>query len=170
MNHKSPFNFKEYAIFYCNRDVLITKEFMKIIYNIIKTFDIDIKNVYSAPSLSLKIFDKKFNKNRIKLAYNTFLDNIIRPAYFGGKCEVYGNPKKDEYIFHFDFSGMYGQCMMEKYGFGKYKIIENDFNIEKPGYYCIEFESNDMYLPVLPHHRLGNGKLMFTNGKMNNIY
>lgn len=98
------------------------------------------------------------------------LDNLVRPAYYGGRCEVYGNPYEDEKIFHFDFSGMYGLCMQEKFPHGKYKIIENDFNLEIPGFYCIEFYSNDLYIPVLPHHRLKNNKLMFTNGYGDNVY
>lgn len=171
LNNLPIFNFKKYSILYCLRDVKITQRFLKIIDKIIKkNFNINIHETYSAPSLSLKIFEKKFNNNRLKLVYNPLLDGLIRPAYYGGRCEVYGNSYEDEKVFHFDFSGMYALCMQEKFPHGKYKIIENDFNFEKPGFYCIEFYSNDLYIPVLPHHRLKNNKLMFTNGYGDNVY
>ena len=55
--------------------------------------------------------------------------------------------------------------MHEKFCYGSYKIINNNFNINIPGFYWIEWESNNMNIPVLPHHNKINNKLMFTNGK-----
>jgi hypothetical protein len=143
---------------------------MQIIFKLVRGFDINITDVYSAPSLALKIFEKKFNNNQIKLKYKSILDNLVRPAYFGGRCEVYGNPQINEKIFHFDFSGMYAQCMLQNFPHGNYKIIESNFNLNIPGYYCIDFYANQQYLPVLPHHRLKNNKLMFTNGILSGVY
>ena len=100
-----------------------------------KDFKININTVNSAPSLALKIFDKVFNKNKIKLSYNNAIDKIARNSYFGGRCEVYGNPYENEQIFHFDFSGMYAQCMKEKFPYGKYKINNNVSEIKEPGIY-----------------------------------
>jgi hypothetical protein len=45
-----------------------------------------------------------FNKF-IKLNIKTEDDNLIRPAYYGGRCEVFGNPIKGDFVFHYDFSG-----------------------------------------------------------------
>jgi hypothetical protein len=164
------FDFKKYSLLYCLRDVEITQKFMQIIFKLVNSFGIDFKEIFSTPSLALKIFEKKFNNNQIKLKYNFLLDVLIRPAYFGGRCEVYGNPKKNEKIFHFDFSGMYAQCMLQNFPHGKHTIIENNFDLNKPGYYYIEFYSKQEYLPILPHHRLKNNKLMFTNGILNGVY
>jgi hypothetical protein len=118
--------------------VKITKLFVEKVNEIVKFFDIDINKIYSAPSLSLKIFDKKFNKNRVKLNTKDSFDIYIRPSYYGGRCEIYGNPKENEYIFHYDFSGMYGQCMMEKFCYGKYKIIHNPKDCNEPGFYWVK--------------------------------
>jgi hypothetical protein len=85
--------------------------------------------------LALKIFEKRFNNNKIKLSYQYFVDKMARSSYYGGRCEVYGNPKKDEKIYHFDFTGMYAQCMMEKFPFGKHYFNENPNDINKPGIY-----------------------------------
>lgn len=157
------FDFKKYTIFYCSRDVLITKSFVRSLVKMLNNFKISFNNVYSAPSLSMKIFVNNFNKNKLSLRYNFMFDKIIRNAYFGGRTEVYGNPIKGEFIFHYDFSGMYAQCMKQKFCFGKYCMTKR-VNVEKAGYYIIEYES-DMKFPILPHHRLSNNKLMFTNGR-----
>jgi hypothetical protein len=108
---------------------------MEKIKDIIKEFDIDITKIYSGPSLALKIFIKKFNKNKISFSHSEFYDKIVRHAYYGGRCEVYGNPYENDYIFHYDFSGMYAQCMKEKIGFGNYIIKTENFDINKPGFY-----------------------------------
>jgi hypothetical protein len=129
------FNFREYSILYCTNDVLITASFIKIITSIISKFNINLDKVYSAPSLSLKIFDHYFNNNRISFNTKNNFDSFIRPSYFGGRCEVYGNPYDSEKIFHFDFSGMYAQCMLQKFCFGNYKILKKPNNIETPGFY-----------------------------------
>lgn len=169
LSHLKYFDFKKYSIEYCTRDVIITADFIKIIKNILNEFNIKFENIYSAPSLSLKIFIKKFNNNKISFRHNFLLDKIIRPGYYGGKCEVYANPNENDFIFHFDFSGMYAQCMKQKFPFGKYKIETQCKNIDKPGFYWIEAESNIPH-PILPHHRLKDNKLLFTNGSIKGCY
>lgn len=166
---KDIFDFKEECIKYCKNDVIITSEFMKIISAIVKEFNIDISNCYSAPSLSLKIFIKNFNKNRISLNLKNKIDLSIRKSYFGGKCEVYGNPEWGEFIHYFDFSGMYGQCMEQKFPYGKIEIDNNPKDFKKIGFYFIEYESNMEY-PILPHKSILDGKLLFTNGKDRGIF
>jgi hypothetical protein len=168
--NNSILDFREYSIKYCTNDVRITKLFIEKINEIVKSFSINIDKIYSAPSLSLKIFDKRFNKSKIKLNTGDSFDSYIRPSYYGGRCEIYGNPKQSEHIFHFDFSGMYGQCMKEKFCYGEHRIVNNpkDFNI--PGFYWVKWKSVNNYLPLLPHHSKKNNKLMFTNGIMEGCY
>lgn len=166
--YSSVFDLKKYTISYCENDVIITKSFVIIFSNLISNFNVTLRNVLSTPALVKKIFIKNFNNNKINYSSNIFLDTFLRPGYFGGNCQVYGNLMSDEKVFHFDFSGMYAQCMREKFPFGKHKIIENNFNLQKQGFYWIEFESNNEY-PVLPHHS-SNKKLMFTNGKIRGCY
>lgn len=164
------FNLKEYTITYCKNDVIITTLFIENLSKIVKEFSIDLKSVFSAPSLSLKIFIKKFNKNKIKLKNNTLIDKIIRKSYFGGRCEVYGNSTKTEFIYHFDFTGMYAQCMKQHFPIGNYTFLPNPTNFNKPGFYFIEYISKNEWLPVLPHHRISDSKLMFTNGCLKGIF
>jgi hypothetical protein len=63
----------------------------------------------------LKIFNKNFNYQKIPLKLNKNLDSVLRESYFGGRVEVFGNT--DEKIYHYDFPGMYGFCMQEKFPF-----------------------------------------------------
>jgi hypothetical protein len=135
MHKEKMFDFREYSIKYCTRDVEITKKFIKILHDLVKDFRINFNKVFSAPSLSLKIFIKKFNKNRVSFRHNFLSDKLIRSAYFGGRCEVYGNPKEGENLVHFDFSGMYAQCMKQNFPFGKYYINNSCKKIDRPGFY-----------------------------------
>lgn len=162
-NHNS---LKSYTIAYCMNDVKITIDFLVVLRNMILTYDIDIlkKKIYSISSLSAAIFVKKYNTLNLKLKMNRVADDYIRQAYYGGRCEVFGNLYDNEQLYHFDFSGMYGQCMMEKLPNGNFKYISNPKKIEKPGFYDIIYTSKDLYLPILPHHSKKNGKLLFTNG------
>lgn len=158
------FDFKKYSIEYCNNDVLITSSFVKKIEFILLEFDIKIINVFSGPSLALKIFIKKFNKNKISFSNSELFDRVCRTAYYGGRCEVYGNPNKDDHIFHYDFTGMYAQCMLQNFAYGKYSINTHNLKIKNPGFYWIIFSSN-MEFPVLPIHDKITNKLLFVNGE-----
>jgi hypothetical protein len=64
-----------------------------------------------------------FNKF-IKLNIKTEDDNLIRPAYYGGRCEVFGNPIKGDFIFHYDFSGMYTNRLKESFPYGDFTILD----------------------------------------------
>jgi hypothetical protein len=128
----------------------------------------DIKG-RSISSLSLEIFKKKFNKLNLETRLEKKNDKVIREAYFGGRCEVFGNAKKDEKIFHFDFTGMYSEVMKENFCFGKIKIKKNVKKINIPGFYEVTLKSENMDLPVLPF-RNSEGKLLFPNGRWKGIY
>jgi len=164
---------KKFTIIYCENDCFITKTFVEKIFKIFfDSFGIDIikNNILSTPSLSFHTFYKKFNSKKIEKFIEKEKELYIRDSYFGGRCEVFGNPGNFR-IFHYDFPGMYGLCMKEKNVFGKsyfkYDIEEN--KDLKPGFYNINWES-DMSIPILPHHNQINNKLLFCNGKGNGTY
>ncbi len=163
------FNFKEYVIKYCKNDIHITSNFISKVKEILKKYTINLDDIYSAPSLSLKIFTKKYNNNKISFNLKNHKKDLIRHSYFGGRCEVYGNPQKDDYIFHYDFTGMYAQCMKESFPYGESYILDNPSDFSKPGFYYIEYDSQ-MFIPVLPHKSKINNKLMFTNGKNKGLF
>jgi hypothetical protein len=171
LNYKI-FNLKYYAIKYCKRDVFIVKKFVSILFELISTLKINIikLNIFSISSLALHIFLKKFNCNKINVKYNREVDSLIRNSYYGGRCEVFGNIETNEKLFHFDFSGMYGQCMLEKFCFGKIKINFDTKDIDRPGFYYIKYKSENFNIPILPHHNKLNHKLMFTNGVLEGVY
>lgn len=162
-NNIKEFNFKEYILEYCKNDLIITSKFVEIVKEISKKKSINLDNIFSSPSLSIKIFIKNYSKNKISFNLKSTEKKMIKNSYFGGRCEVYGNALKKEKIFHYDFSGMYGQCMTEKFPYGNCYIIENPKNLLNPGFYYIEYISNN-FIPVLPHRSNINNKLMFTNG------
>ena len=157
------FNFKECILEYCKNDLIITSKFVEIIEEISKKKGINLDTIFSSPSLSIKIFIKNYSKNKISFNLKSTEKKMIKNSYFGGRCEVYGNPSTKEKIFHYDFTGMYAQCMTEKFPYGKCYIIENPKNLTIPGFYYIEYFS-DNFIPVLPHRSNIDNKLMFTNG------
>lgn len=110
-----------------------------------------------------------FNKY-IKLNLSLEDDEIIRPAYYGGRCEVFGNPIDNDYIFHYDFSGMYTNRLKESFPYSNFKIIDkpNDFNIV--GFYHIKVESNIKDIPILPYRCPRSKKLLFPNGSFSGLY
>lgn len=122
-----------------------------------KSWNISIKNCYTASSISINLYYKIFNK--ITKKYNTTIDNYIREGYFGGRCEVFGNAYKNEQILHYDFKGMYAQCMLERVPINQPKL-EYPSEIVKPGFYKIKFKQN-LDIPILP---IKNDKLYFANG------
>lgn len=147
----------------CLAGVLMIKEMLEGVIGILSKIDANVlKKFLSAPSMSYYIFLSKFNNKKIIEKLSNKDDIFIRNSYFGGRCEVFGNPRDSEHIKFFDFSGMYGQCMMEKFHIGSGEYVINE-NYDKPGFHSIEYSSDFEFLPVLPSHSV-TGKLLFSNG------
>jgi hypothetical protein len=119
----------------------------------------------TAASLSMALFFRE--SSLIKPKIPLMVDEVIRKAYYGGRCEVFGNPKKNEKILHFDFKGMYAQCMEERVPCGELKISNIIKDLSKPGFYLINFTQN-MEIPVLPLKH--QEKLFFPNGTFEGWY
>lgn len=159
--------FKLKSIEYCTRDNEIIIHFINIIK---KHVDLNILNkTLSISSLALETFKNFFNDKNINSTISIEWDRIIRPAYFGGRCEVFGNAFKDEYIYHYDFYSMYSQIMHGNFCFGKLQIITGITDIKTPGFYNVTIISNIKEIPVLPY-RLESGKLLFPNGCWTGTY
>lgn len=159
--------FKETAVDYCKHDNTITIQLIKKIQKILNNDSI-LKKSLSIAKLALLTFEEKWNKKNLNLKINTELDDYIRPAYRGGRCEVFGNPEELEFIVHFDFTGMYAQIMRENLPLGNYKI-EYPKKIEKPGFYDVTITQNNS-IPILPTNDLENKKLIFPNGTWRDKY
>mgnify|MGYP003524951123 FL=1 len=128
-----------------------------------------LSNSYSAPSIAIKVFFKKFNSMKIEPKIKLVEEKYIRNSYFGGRTEVFGNPKSGELIHYFDFSGMYGQCMLEKFPIQIKEFKFENLNLSEIGFHTIEYES-DSYIPILPTKNNFDSKLMFKNGKQKGTY
>jgi hypothetical protein len=165
---KYIYDLKKETIEYCINDVLLTERVLKNLFLIIDEESVSIrKKSLSAPSMSYHIFLKKYNNFSALPNLKLDEDSYVRNSYFGGRCEVFGNIYNNEHIKYFDFSGMYGQCMLENFHCGQPKFYEaNNFNM--PGFYNIDFFSNFYDFPILPSHY--DNKLMFTNGRKNGTF
>lgn len=150
---------------YCKNDVDITKKSIIEYWKIIEEGGLKNNNkILTAAKLSVENYFKsnKIIKRKIKIKY----DRILRPWYFGGRTEVFGNPREDEILLHYDWSGMYAQCMSEKVLGGE--IIESNIikDVYQPGFYWIKFRQK-LDIPILPIRRK---KLLFVNGTFEGWY
>ncbi len=150
---------------YCKNDALITKKSIVKYWKIIEENGLkNNKKILTAAKLSIENFfmENSLVKKKIKIKY----DRLIRKGYYGGRTEVFGNPRDNEILLHYDWTGMYAQCMKEKVLGGE--IIESEMikDISNPGFYWIEFEQN-MDIPVLP---IKTNKLIFANGNFEGWY
>ena len=149
---------------HCEWNVRLLKNVFTMFCNKFKELGINIKNqIYSASSISLKYYFKNYNQMEKHLP--RMIENYIRPSYVGGRCEVFGNATPNEIILHHDYTGMYSQCMLEKYPTGKW-TIKHPTTIREVGFYSIQFKSN-MDIPILP---VKIDKLYFMNGVMSGTY
>jgi hypothetical protein len=130
---------------------------------------IDLKNAYSISGLSLQVFKKNFNSFSLSLKTSLDFDNLVRPAYYGGRCEVFGNLVEGEKCLHFDFSGMYTNRLLDDYPYGSYNRVENVMTITSSGFYFVSVFSN-LDLPILPYRDENSGKLLFPNGNFYGLY
>lgn len=162
---------KNYSIKYCNRDVEITHKFISHLRRIFYLDQkIDMLDNYTISGLSLKTFSKRFNYQKVNLKLKKTLDLCIREGYFGGRVEVFGNTS--EKIYHYDFPGMYGLCMMEKFPISDPEWCpadKIDINNLLPGFYTIDWYSSKLRIPVLPVKN-EYGKLIFPNGQHSGTY
>jgi len=148
----------EYLEIYAKRDLVILKQGIERIFDTFKTLSIQFsKNTYTCGSIALKYYIQKWNK--IDLHLKIEHKNIIRSAYYGGRTEVFGNPRPHEKILHFDYSGMYQQCMLESLPYGDFEFIVTSAIIG-PGFYFIKTEFKNEF-PVLPSKE---EKLFFKEG------
>ena len=160
-------NIKVYEILeeYCINDARITKESIIKYWKIIEENGLTKNNrILTAAKLSIENYFLKNSiiKKKIKLKY----DRVIRESYFGGRTEVFGNQKENEILLHYDWSGMYAQCMKEKVLGGE--IIESNIikDLKYPGFYWIKFRQN-LEIPILP---IKKDKLLFANGEFEGWY
>lgn len=150
---------------YCINDVNITKKSIIKYWKIIEEGGLTKNNrILTAAKLSIENYFKDYQiiKKKIHLKY----DRLIRKGYYGGRTEVFGNLNIDEIALHFDWSGMYSQCMMEKVLGGEIYESNIILNTDQPGFYWIKFKQ-DLDFPILP---IKLNKLMFVNGEFEGWY
>lgn len=150
---------------YCKNDALITKMSIIKFWKIIEDGGLENNGkILTAAKLSINNFFSKTRlvQKKIELKY----DRLLRPYYFGGRTEVFGNLYENEIALHYDWSGMYAQCMKEKILGGEILECEKITNLDIPGFYWIKFEQN-LQFPILP---IKKKKLLFANGKFEGWY
>lgn len=164
-------NIRSLCIEYCFNDVELTRKFIILIYNKISLISkVCMRVTYSISGLSYWLFSNNFNLSKVNVKISNEEDEILRNAYYGGRCEVFGNVDLGEEVYHFDFSGMYAQVMMESYGYGRCLLSVEIVSINRPGFYWVKVKSHNFKIPILCHKSKVNDRLMFTNGEFEGLY
>jgi hypothetical protein len=164
-------NIRTSVVSYCMRDAEIVKNFIKTLDILLSPELPDWRYYsYSISGIALRLFKKKYNTNSINLKLNNSIDSLVRRAYYGGRCEVFGNKTDLESVFHYDFTGMYTERLTEDYPIDDPTYEENINSIDKPGFYCVSVHSKDLHIPILPYRSPVDGKLLFPNGKFIGVY
>lgn len=158
----------EKMVHYCKNDVIMLLKALTYFNNEVIKWKINIinmkKNVYSISAISLRIYEDFFNKKKLMYENEKFYEKISS-AYSGGRCEVFGNKKKNEIVRHYDFRSMYPNCMRGVYPTDMGTLVINPKEI-KFGIYEIEYQCK-MEIPVLGYKY--KNKLVFPNTKENGV-
>ena len=156
---------KEYIEVYALNDIKMLNDGLLNFFSSLKNLNIPFtKRNMSCSSISFNFYLKKFNKINFNLSQD--IKDISAQAYFGGKCEVYGNSKDCEKILHFDFSGMYLHCMQEELPYDNFYVKDKNLDLNEPGFYYINVEYKNKF-PILP---IKSDKLYFKEGRVNGWY
>ena len=162
--------FRSNAIKYCERDAeIVSKLISKIHYSIEPVASGWYDRVLSISGLAMFIFTKNFNNLNINLRLNSDIDKLIRPSYYGGRCEVFGNPLKSDSIHHYDFTLMYTNRLLDDFPIDTGYILKDPIDINQCGFFFVEVSSN-LNIPILPHRCKNTKKLLFPNGFFSGLY
>jgi hypothetical protein len=163
---------KDVVIEYCKRDVEITNKFLTLIgFSLINHYPSWRFEVYGVSGLAIKLYKSYFMKKNInaRLSLNSDKDRIVRHAYYGGRCEVFGNSSDDDYQYHYDFTGMYTSMLNGVFPIDDGVLVETVLDHNKFGFYSVDVFS-DLDLPVLPYRCPMTKKLLFPNGSFTAVY
>ncbi len=157
-------NLGQYLKVYTLRDALVLKSGILNFWKTLGFLNIkSSKYLYSIGQISLKYYIKAYNQISFKGNFKTQLGE----AYMGGRCEVFGNPHRNEKILHFDFAGMYQHCMGSDLPYNRlvFETLQTG-KVDRPGFYYIKL-TYATQLPVLP---VKLEKLIFPAGVIQGWY
>ncbi len=88
-------------------------------------------------------------------------------GFFGGRCEIVGNPYKGDKLYHFDFPNMYGNLLKEDLPLGNLEFKKGGIYKGEPGFYKCMIRQLKTMFPVLPYRE---EKISETGETLVNIY
>ena len=136
----------------------------------LEKYFIDICDVLSASSLSLKIFRTHFQDTNIPILKNS-VDHFIRKSYFGGATDYYKAYGKD--LHYYDVNSLYPDAMVKPMPLNLIKTHKNmsdmkDFNTFFGFIRCKVTTPKNILKPILPFKHVG--KTIFPLGTWTATY
>ncbi len=141
---------EEYLKIYCINDCAILLDGLNNFYKVLTDNKIFYRNdKFTSGSIALAYYIKNWNK--ISFNINSEAKTAIRKSYYGGRCEVFGNPLPERKILYFNFKEIYKQCMVESLPYDDFTYLNDKklLNVKIPGFYNITI-NYDTDLPLLP--------------------
>ena len=122
----------------------------------ITKYNVDITEVYSTSTLSLKIFRNKYLNVSIPIL-NSFVDNFIRAGYFGGGTDFY--KAFAENLHYYDVNSLYPHVMCNQMPLKLIRYINDMSRISLNNFFgfCLAEITcdNNVFRPVLPYKHKG---------------
>lgn len=171
-SNNTPIDFKDFALKYCLNDCIMLYKILQVFDHKIREFGISLEShSYSIPSLAFKAFKRNYLEfgRLVNLTFYKSVDDFIREAYYGGRCEVFMAYIGNNEGYYYDVKGMYAQAMKQDLPCGSYSWV-TDFSAgwlrdDMPkGFYKVLVEAPNMHFPILPY-RSKEGKLIFPCGR-----
>jgi len=164
--------FEEFLI-YCKQDSLALFNALNKAQEIYKEkYFVDITDVLSAPSLSLKIFRINHLDIDIPILKNS-IDSFIRKSYFGGATDYY--KAYGENLYYYDVNSLYPYAMLKPMPLNLIKTHKNMTNFSKEMFTnffgfvrCRVTTPDNILKPILPFKH--QGKTIFPTGTWTATY
>lgn len=137
------------------------------------SYFVDITDIFSTASLSLKIFRMNFMNEDTKIPIlKDSLDSFIRKSYLGGATDYYKKYGKNLKIY--DVNSLYPHVMLKDMPFELINSYEDMSEIKLENFFGFVLAkikvSKDIVIPLLPYKDPKSDKTIFPTGEWTGVY
>lgn len=124
-------------------------------------------------SQAMKVF-QTYLKSPIR-SLDDDVDQFVRKSYFGGRTEIFkpffDQVEDDKLLMAFDANSLYPSVMLgNDYPTNFKRTTDGTINFDEMGFYDVEVEVPEMYVPPLGHVFTKNGRLIFPTGSFRGVF
>lgn len=155
---------------YNKRDCEIVYKFMERVQSNYQSLNCECK--LTMPASALDCFRRNYLNSKIKKPDDKIIE-LLRKAYYGGRCEIFRLNKIKGKIFHYDINSLYPFVMSSnRYpnpNYFKYYNGDHNFDLDIFGVANADVFCPQMNIPILPY-KTKFGKLIFPTGEFSGTW